>query len=50
MARVTVAETFLKKMVDRKIQTAIYTAPQVRGPSQTVFDEIAVSKKVCKNC
>jgi hypothetical protein len=41
-------ETFFKKIVDPKIETAINTAPQVRGPSETVFVEVAASKEICK--
>ena len=39
---------FFKKIVDPKIETAIYTAPQVRGPLQTVFAKSNSSKEICK--
>ena len=42
-------ETFFKKIVDPKIETAINTAPQVRGPFETVFDKVTVAKKFAKN-
>jgi hypothetical protein len=38
-------ETFLNKFVDPKTETAINAAPQVRGPSKTVFVKVAASKK-----
>jgi hypothetical protein len=41
-------ETFLNKFVDPKTETAINAAPQVRGPSETVFVKVAASKKICK--
>ena len=41
-------ESFFKKIVDPKIETAIYTAPQVRGPFRTVFAKIESSKEICK--
>jgi DNA-binding XRE family transcriptional regulator len=35
-------------MVDPKIETAINTAPQVRGPFRTVFVKNDSSKEICK--
>lgn len=40
--------TFLKKTVDPKNETAINTAPQVRGPSKAVFDEKTASEEIRK--
>jgi hypothetical protein len=33
-------------MVDRKSGAAIYTAPQMRGPSKTVFDNVTAEQKI----
>jgi hypothetical protein len=41
-------ETFFNKFVDQKTETAINTAPQVQGPSETVFVKVAASKEICK--
>ena len=35
----------MKKTVDPKNETAINTAPQVRGPFQTVFDKATVEQR-----
>ena len=41
-------QTFFKKTVDRKSETAINAAPQVRGPSKAVFDKVTASEEICK--
>ena len=41
-------KSFSKKIVDLKIETAIYTAPQAKGPLKTVFAKSDSSKEICK--
>jgi len=42
-------KTFLKKTVDQKPESAIYPAPQLRRPFETVFDKVTAAKKFAKN-
>ena len=39
-------KNFLQKTVDPKTEPAIYTAPQVRRPFETVFDKVTAEQRI----